>query len=177
MIRPAQTLSESLQWKRDIFTRNQEALMVQAMLLTATLKRGGKLIAFGNGGSAADAKRVAECLLRQGIAATALPAMFTPDSPGFAALYKAVRRPGDCALAISTSGNSPNVLLTVETAQKENDSVIAFTGNSGGRLRKLVPGALTVGDDKTKVSVARIQEVHLMMVHEFCALTFALLHG
>jgi phosphoheptose isomerase len=167
-------LAESLRIKRDFFERNHDAIHTQAVLLAATLMRGGKLIAFGNGGSAADAKRVTEVLLRKGHSAIALPAMFTPDGPSFASLYQALRRPGDCALAISTSGNSKNVIETVEAAQGAKDSVIAFTGNSGGKLRTLVGGALVVGDDRTQLSTARIQEVHLMLVHELCSIAFSI---
>jgi len=103
-------LIESLQLKRDFFERNREAISAQAVLLAATLKRGNKLIAFGNGGSAADARRVADCLLQKGAPAIALPSMSSPEGPAFATLYQALRRPGDCALAISTSGNSNNIL-------------------------------------------------------------------
>jgi D-sedoheptulose 7-phosphate isomerase len=174
---PAHALEESLRIKRDFFQRNHDAIHAQAVLLAATLMRGGKLIAFGNGGSAADAKRAAEVLLRKGHAAIALPALFTPAGPSFAALYQSLRRPGDCALAISTSGNSNNVLETVEAAQAAKDPVIAFTGNSGGKLRRMVGGALVVGGDRTQLSTARIQEVHLMLVHELCSIAFSLAHG
>ena len=177
MSRPVSPLEESLRIKRDFFQRNHDAIRAQAVLLAAALNRGGKLISFGNGGSAADAKRAAEVLLRKGYAAVALPALFTPDGPSFAALYQALRRPGDCALAISTSGNSQNVLETVEAAQAVKDPVIAFTGNSGGMLRGMVPGALVVGDSNSRLSTARIQEVHLMLVHELCSIAFSLANG
>jgi D-sedoheptulose 7-phosphate isomerase len=173
---PSTSLQDSLRLKRDFFALNRDAITAQAMMLMATFKRGGKLISFGNGGSAADAQRMAECLLRKGLPAVALPSVFTPDGPAFSQLYMALRKKGDCALAISTSGNSPNILETVQAAQEAGDPVIAFTGNSGGRLRGLVPSALTVGDDKTAHAVARIQEVNIMLVHELCAVTFSLLN-
>jgi D-sedoheptulose 7-phosphate isomerase len=169
------SLQDSLRLKRDFFALNRDAITGQAVMLAATFRRGGKLISFGNGGSAADAQRIAECMLRKGLPAIALPSVFTPEGPAFSSLYLALRKKGDCALAISTSGNSPNILETVQAAQEAGDPVIAFTGNSGGRLRGMVPNALTVGDDKTTHAVARIQEVHLMLVHELCAATFALL--
>jgi D-sedoheptulose 7-phosphate isomerase len=171
------SLEESLRVKRDFFAQNRDAITAQAVVLVATLKRGGKLISFGNGGSAADAQRAADCLLRKGMPAVALPSVFSPEGPAFCSLYAALRRKGDCALAISTSGNSPNILETVQVAQAASDPVIAFTGNGGGRLRGMVPNALVVGDESTKLAVARIQEVHLMLVHELCAVTFSLLHG
>ncbi len=162
--------------KREFFERNREALSSQAVLLAASLNRGGKLITFGNGGSAADAQRAAACLIRRGMRAIALPTMYTPDGPSFASLYQALRSNGDCALAISTSGNSENVLKTVEMAQQNGDTVIAFSGNGGGRLRGLVPNALLVGDENTRYSTARIQEVHLMLVHELCAVAAPLVN-
>ncbi len=174
---PTTALLESMRVKREFFTRNRDAITAQAVVLVATLKRGGKLISFGNGGSAADAQHAAECLLSKGLPAVALPSVFTPNGPAFSSLYRALRRQGDCALAISTSGNSPNVLDTVKVAQEGGDPVIAFTGNSGGRLRGMVPSALVVGDDTTTHAVARIQEVHLMLVHELCAATFSLLQS
>jgi D-sedoheptulose 7-phosphate isomerase len=174
---PTTALLESTRIKREFFLRDRGAITAQAVVLAAALKRGGKLISFGNGGSAAHAKRAADCLLRKGLPAVALPSLFAPDGPSFAALYQAVRRKGDCALAISTSGNSANVLETVAAAQEAGDPVIAFTGNNGGRLRGLIPSALVVGDDTTTYAVARIQEVHLMLVHELCAMTFSLLNA
>jgi D-sedoheptulose 7-phosphate isomerase len=177
MSQPANPLAESLRIKREFFQRHHDAIHTQAVLLAATLKRGGKLISFGNGGSAADSKRITEVLLRKGHAAIALPALFTPDGSSFASLYQALRRPGDCALAISTSGNSTNVLEAVEAAQAAKDPVIAFTGNSGGKLRGLVAGALVVGDDRTQLPTARIQEVHLMLVHELCSIAFSIANG
>lgn len=175
--RTTNPLEESLRIKRDFFERNRGAINSQAVLLAATLKRGGKLISFGNGGSASDSRRAADVLIRKGYAAISLPAMYSPDGPPFAALYRSLRRPGDCALAISTSGNSKNVLETVEAAQAGKDPVIAFTGNSGGILKALIPSALVVGDDNSRLSTARIQEVHLMLVHELCSIAFALAQG
>jgi len=170
------TLMDSTRLKREFFLRNKDAVNTQAVVLAAALQRGGKLIAFGNGGSAADSNRIAEVLIRKGFAAISLPEIFDLDGPGYAELYKALRRPGDIALAISTSGNSANVLQTVEAAQAAKDPVIAFTGNSGGRLRTLVPSALVVGDENSKHPVARIQEVHLMLVHELCNVAFSILN-
>ncbi len=168
------SLADSLQLKRDFFAQHGPAVATQALVLAAALKRGGKLIAFGNGGSAADAQRTADYLISKGLPAVSLPALFRPEGPAFSSLYTSLRAKGDCALAISTSGNSPNIIETVELAQRSGDYVIAFTGNGGGRLRGLVPSALCVGDANTSHAVARIQEVHLMLVHELCSQTVAL---
>jgi phosphoheptose isomerase len=166
-------LPESLRLKREFFERNREAVRSRAGVLAATLNVGGKLLAFGNGGSAADSQRAAAYLVARGFPAVALPAYTTSDNLTFAQLYRALRWKGDCALAISTSGNSANVLEAVQAALKLGDPVIAFTGNDGGRLRGLVPDALLVPSNSTP----RIQEVHLMLVHELCDVAFSLVHG
>lgn len=163
----AESLNESLRLKREFFERHGEAIAAQAARLGAVLKQGGKVLAFGNGGSAADAQRAAAAIVARGFAAVALPADTVAGAAlSFAAQYRALRRSGDGALAISTSGNSANVLEAVEAALELGDPVIALAGRDGGRLRDLVPDALVV----PSASTARIQEVHLMLVHELRAL-------
>jgi D-sedoheptulose 7-phosphate isomerase len=164
----AAALAESLQLKRTFFAAHGEAIAAQARRLAAALKAGGKLLAFGNGGSAADARRAAACLLENGFPAVPL-ASFAGNPLSFAELYRALRRPGDCAMAISTSGNSANVLDAVRAARGLGDPVIALTGKGGGHLLGLVPDALVVPSASTQ----RIQEVHIMIVHELCALAIA----
>ncbi len=160
-------LRESFRLKREFFERRGEAISAQAERLGGVLRQGGKVLAFGNGGSAADAQRAAASILARGFAAVALSAdRVAGDTLSFAAQYRALRRLGDCALAISTSGNSSNVLEAVEVALELGDPVIALAGRDGGRLQVLVPDALVVSSPST----ARIQEVHLMLVHELCAL-------
>ena len=151
---------------------------------------GGKVLACGNGGSAADAQHFAAELVgrfereRPGLAAIAL----TTDSSiltaigndyDFASIYskqvQAIGQPGDVLIAISTSGNSANVLAAVEAAHAKDMTVVALTGRTGGRLSELLTDTdvhIAVPHDRT----ARIQEVHLLALHCLCdAVDFQLL--
>jgi D-sedoheptulose 7-phosphate isomerase len=140
------------------------------------LQAGGKLIVFGNGGSAADAQHLAAELVgryraeRKALAAIAL----TTDSSALTAIgndfgfeeifsrqLKAVGKPGDVALAISTSGNSPNVLRALESARKLRMTTIGLSGRSGGEMRGLVDMCLCAPSELTP----RIQEVHILIIH------------
>lgn len=146
------------------------------------LRSGSKLLVFGNGGSAAEAEHfVAELvgryrLDRQPLAAIAL----TTDSSvltsiandyGFEQIFsrqlQAIARPGDIAVAISTSGNSLNILNAVDCARTMGLATIALTGSSGGKLAGLVQVCLKVPSDCT----ARIQEAHALLIHLLCGLT------
>lgn len=162
-----------------------------AEAMTATLRAGGKIMACGNGGSAADAQHFAAELLnrfemeRAPLAAVAL----TTDTSTltsiandyhydlvFAKQVLALGRPGDVLLAISTSGNSPNVLAAMQAAQSKGVRVVALTGKEGGKMATaLKPDDLhlCVPADRT----ARIQEVHLLVLHCLCDGIDTLLHG
>lgn len=140
------------------------------------LQAGGKLIVFGNGGSAADAQHLAAELVgryraeRKALAAIAL----TTDSSALTAIgndfgfeeifsrqLNAVGKPGDVAMAISTSGNSPNVLRALESARKLRMTTIGLSGKSGGEMRGLVDMCLCAPSEWTP----RIQEVHILIIH------------
>jgi len=161
---------------------------VEAVL--GSITAGGKVLACGNGGSAADAQHFAAELVgrfereRPGLAAIAL----TTDSSiltaigndyDFASIYskqvQAIGQPGDVLIAISTSGNSANVLAAVEAAHAKDMTVVALTGRTGGRLIELLTDTdvhIAVPHDRT----ARIQEVHLLALHCLCdAVDFQLL--
>jgi D-sedoheptulose 7-phosphate isomerase len=140
------------------------------------LQAGGKLIAFGNGGSAADAQHIAaEFVGRYRVERKALAAIaLTTDSSALTAIgndfgfeeifsrqLEAIGKPGDVALAISTSGNSPNVLRALETAKKLGMSTIGLSGRSGGKMRACAAVCLCVPSD----SVPRIQEAHTLIIH------------
>ena len=153
-----------------------------ARVLAEALKGGGKALACGNGGSAADAQHFAAELVnrfeieRPPLAAVAL----TTDSSTltsiandyayqqvFAKQLRALGRRGDVLLAMSTSGNSANVLEAVQAAHELGVRVIALTGAGGGKLA----AALSVDDVHLCVphkNTARIQEVHLLMLHCLC---------
>jgi D-sedoheptulose 7-phosphate isomerase len=140
------------------------------------LQAGGKLIAFGNGGSGADAQHiVAEFVGRYRAERKALAAIaLTTDSSALTAIgndygfeeifsrqLEANGNPGDVALAISTSGNSPNVLRGVEVAKKLGIATIGLSGKTGGKMRGLVDICLCAPTESTP----RIQEVHTLIIH------------
>jgi len=162
-----------------------------ARLVVHCLAQGGKILACGNGGSAADAQHFASLMInrfeqeRPGLAAIAL----TTDASTltsiandyafdqvFARQLKALGQPGDILLAISTSGNSPSVLQAVAAAHARSMHVIVLTGHSGGRLAEQI-----AGDDVflcvRAESTARIQEVHQLTIHCLCDAVDSVLLG
>jgi phosphoheptose isomerase len=159
-------------------------------LLSNCLEQGGKILSCGNGGSAADAQHFSSELLgrfeaeRSGLPAVAL----TTDSSTltavgndygfdqvFARQVHSLGRNGDALLAISTSGNSANVIMAIEAAHAKGMAIVALTGRDGGRMASLLKQndiELRVPSDRT----VRIQEVHLLLIHCLCDLidqTFA----
>jgi len=150
--------------------------------IVAALTSGNKILACGNGGSAADAQHFAAELVgrfereRPGLAALAL----TTDSSILTAVsndydfsvvfskqVEALGQPGDILLAISTSGNSLNVIRAIQAARQRDMSVIALTGKGGGEIAGLLDEFdvhLCVPSERT----ARIQEVHLLTLHCLC---------
>lgn len=145
---------------------------------TATLDAGGKILFFGNGGSAADAQHLATELTaryrrnRRALAAIAL----TTDSSaltaigndfGFDALFsrqvEALARPGDLAIGITTSGRSPNVLAGLRAAREVGATAVALTGQAGVE-KGLADLTIAVPSDVT----ARIQEMHILIGHSLC---------
>lgn len=153
----------------------------------ASLRAGGKLLFAGNGGSAADAQHWAGELVsrfyydRPGLAAVAL----TTDSSiltaigndygydyTFARQVEALGRAGDVLVAISTSGNSPNIVRAAEAARALGMTVLGFTGRGGGRLAPLSDICFRMPSDETP----RIQEGHEVVGHLLCALIEAGMH-
>ncbi|RDV03125.1 D-sedoheptulose 7-phosphate isomerase [Undibacter mobilis] len=153
-----------------------------AGLLTAcvtSVRNGGKIMLFGNGGSAADAQHLATELTvrykkdRPAIAAIALTTDSSALTAGgndlgfdhiFARQIEALGRPGDIALGISTSGKSPNVVLALKQAKKMGLITAAFSGKGGGDLPGLAEHLLVVPSDTT----ARIQEMHITLGQMLC---------
>jgi D-sedoheptulose 7-phosphate isomerase len=151
-------------------------------LLAEALRKGGKVLACGNGGSAADSQHfAAELINRFEMERTPLAALaLTTDTSNltsiandyayeqvFAKQLKALGRRGDVLLALSTSGNSANVLEAVRTAHELGVQVIALTGNGGGKMAALLradDAHICVPHKRT----ARIQEVHLLALHCLC---------
>jgi len=153
-----------------------------AMLLGAcvtSVRNGGKLMLFGNGGSAADSQHLATELTirykrdRAAIAAIALTTDTSALTAGgndlgfdqiFARQIEALGRPGDVALAISTSGKSPNILAALKRAKAMGIVTAALSGKGGGDLAGLADHLLIVPSDTT----ARIQEMHITLGHMLC---------
>lgn len=173
----AETARESLEVRQRFLEDCGEALVRAAETVYSSVNRGGKLLIFGNGGSAADAQHMAaEMIGRMLMERRPLPAIaFTTDSSNLTAVgndygyeyvfskqVEALARPGDVILAISTSGNSKNVLLAAEAAKKIGCQVIALTGGTGGKLAPLADILLNVASGKNS---SRIQETHIFAVH------------
>ena len=152
-----------------------------AAAMIAALKGGGKLLVFGNGGSAADAQHVAAELVgrfereRRGLAAIALTtdaSVLTSVANDyafervFARQVEALGRPGDVALGITTSGASANVVTALETATALGLQTIALTGRDGGAAGR----AAAIHVNVPSASAARVQEVHRTLLHVMCDL-------
>ena len=172
---------DGLAAKRRFFDESSSEVARAAEMIVAAMRAGSKLLIFGNGGSAADAQHIAaELAFKMGRERQALPAIaLTTDTSLltaisndrhfdfiFARQIQAIGRKGDVALAISTSGNSPNVIAAVEQARTMEIGTIGLLGASGGRLAALVDLPLIVPHNETP----RIQEVHIAISHIICQL-------
>lgn len=178
----AKSFKESISTKEKFLTQKNIALVASAAeMIAESFKSGGKLLIVGNGGSAADAQHLAaEFVNRFVIERPPLPALaLTTDTStitsigndyafdqSFSKQVRALGRAGDVLLAISTSGNSPNILKAVETAKALDIKVIGLTGKGGGALAEGSDILLDVEANAT----ARIQEVHITICHILCEL-------
>lgn len=156
-----------------------DAIEAAGELLINTLKRGGKILLCGNGGSAADCQHIAAELVvqyqksRKALAAIALTtdsSILTAHSNdfGFDTVYsrqvEAIATEKDCLIAISTSGNSKNIVNAAKAARLKGMAVIGLTGREGGELVGLVTHSVIVPSAVT----ARIQEAHILIGHWWC---------
>jgi D-sedoheptulose 7-phosphate isomerase len=180
--RVAAQFAESAKLKLDSSHSLVAPLVRAGSLMAEALRAGGKVLACGNGGSAADAQHFAAELVNRfemerpplaGIALTTDSSTLTSIANDYAWVQvfskqvRALGRRGDVLLAISTSGNSANVLEAISAAHELGLRVIALTGNGGGKM------AAMLRDDDVHVCVphkttARIQEVHLLALHCMC---------
>ena len=174
------SVDTKLKWMND--SAMIERLEKIADLVVGTFKNDGKVLFCGNGGSAADAQHLAaefsgrfytdreplyaEALHVNTSYVTAVANDYSYNEV-YARMVKAAGRKGDVLFAISTSGNSPNILLAIEAARQRNMIVVGMTGESGGKMREACDYLLNVPSADTP----RIQESHILMGHIICELT------
>ena len=173
---------DSIETKRRAQNELIEPIVIAGNLMVRTLLNGGKILTCGNGGSAADAQHFSAELLnrfekeRPGLPAIAL----TTDSSTLTAIandysyeevfskqIRAIGNSSDLLLAISTSGSSGNILNAVRAAHERDMSVIGLTGRSGGKMAEIFNHTdieIRAPSERT----ARIQEVHLLVIHCLC---------
>ena len=171
---------ESIRVKQAFLHDHLEMLTQVIDVIVAAFRNGNKLLLFGNGGSAADAQHIAaEFTNRFRIERPPLPALaLTTDTSALTAIandydyarvfvkqLQALGRAGDVAVAISTSGNSPNVLAAVETCKKLKIATVGLTGGTGGKMVGKVDYLLCVAASR---DTARIQETHILIGHVIC---------
>lgn len=176
---------QSAEVKQRTMTNCLDAVLQAAHILVQTYQHGGKVLLCGNGGSAADCQHMATELvghLQRGVIRPGLPAIALTTDTSFLTAYandhdfegvfrrqvQALGKPGDTLIAISTSGESPNVLRAVEAARETGMSIIALTG-SRGSLGALADAAILIPSTDTQY----IQEAHLAVEHILCEMVEA----
>jgi D-sedoheptulose 7-phosphate isomerase len=180
---------ESIAAKVQFLKEHRATLETVIELIATRLLAGNKVLFFGNGGSAADAQHLAaEFVNRFMLERPPLPAIaLTTDTSVltsigndygyvevFAKQVKALGREGDVAIALSTSGNSPNVLRAVEVCKKAGIVTVGLTGGDGGKLGAVVDHHLRVSASRLS---PRIQETHITIGHVICELVDCKLFG
>ena len=188
--RVLQLFEDSLTAHQDSRDQLAEPVARAGIMLAQALSAGRRVLSCGNGGSAADAQHFsAELIGRFEKEREALPSVaLSTDTSALTAIgndygfdrvfsrqVEGLGQEGDILLAISTSGNSPNVVQAIEAAQSRKMQVIALTGRGGGIIR----GQMREDDIELCVpsdSTARIQEVHTLILHCLCDLTDHLVH-
>jgi D-sedoheptulose 7-phosphate isomerase len=162
--------AESIATKQSAAEALGESIAAAGTLMAEALLNDGKILSCGNGGSAADAQHFSSELLNR----------FEMERPGYEEIFskqvRALGKPQDVLLGISTSGNSENVCRAIAAAHERGMSVVALSGRDGGRMADLL------GDDDVEIRVpatrtARIQEVHLLAIHCLCDLIDTTLLG
>jgi len=184
--RLAEAVAEANLLKNRLVAEQAEQVAEAARVLAAALQKGGKILLFGNGGSAADAQHLAaEFVNRFRVERPPLAALaLTTDTSVltsiandydfrevFAKQIRALARPGDAALGLSTSGNSPNVVRGLDAAREMGLVTLALSGGDGGPVARAADLALVV----PSLNTPRIQEVHITIGHVLCDLVDFLL--
>jgi D-sedoheptulose 7-phosphate isomerase len=172
-----ETAQESMNVRETFIQEYAQKLVEAAHVLGQCIQAGGKVLIFGNGGSAADSQHMAaEMVGRMLMERRPLPAIaLSTDTSNLTAIgndygydqvflrqVQGLADKGDVVVAISTSGNSKNVILAVEEAQKRGCKVIGLTGGAGGKLKDISDIALNVRLGKNS---SRIQETHIFAIH------------
>ncbi len=185
-----ESLKESSETKLKIEQACKEDILKAVNILTEVYRNGSKLLLCGNGGSAADCQHIAtELMIRLShhIQRPALPAIaLTTDTSNltaggndigfknvFARNVEGLGNKGDALIAISTSGNSGNVIKAVEMAHKKGMKVIGLLGGDGGKLKPIVDLPVVIPSS----NVQRIQEGHITVAHIICELVEEELYG
>lgn len=173
------TLNAHIELFKEILNDQIGAIESGAELIYETLKKGNKILICGNGGSAADAQHIAaEFVGRYETERIALPAIaLTTDTSALTAItndydfekvfsrqIQALAKPGDLLIAVSTSGNSPNIIHAVLTAREIGCAILGMTGAKGKKLASLADECLLIPSERT----ARIQEAHITVAHIWC---------
>jgi D-sedoheptulose 7-phosphate isomerase len=174
-------LEEGARVQRAVAAAQADAIARAAALVAESFRAGGRALLFGNGGSASDALHLAaEWSGRLGRERPGLPALALAGNPaeltalandyGYARVFERLvgvhGRAGDVAIALSTSGDSPNVLAAVDEARARGLRTLALTGKGGGKLAGRVELAIVVPSDDTQ----RIQEAHIAIGHALAEL-------
>jgi D-sedoheptulose 7-phosphate isomerase len=184
------SLKESAETKLKINLECKGSILEAVEIITSTYRNGNKLLLCGNGGSAADCQHIATELMirlnhnisRPALAAFALTTDTSNITAGgndigfenvFARNVEGLGNKGDVLIAISTSGNSLNVIKAVETAHKKGLKIIGLLGGSGGKLKTQVDLAVVIPSANTQ----RIQEGHITVAHIICELVENELYG
>jgi len=172
-------LLESIQVKEEILRNQIDQIVEIAQLMIECLKKGGKVIVFGNGGSASDSQHIAAELVGRfkkdrsalaGIALTTNTSILTSlaNDYGYDVVFsrqvEALGKKNDVVLGISTSGKAKNVALGIKQAKKMGIKTVALSGGDGGDIVKLADVSLVVPSKIT----ARIQEAHITIAHIIC---------
>jgi D-sedoheptulose 7-phosphate isomerase len=175
------SIKDSMAVKEAVLKGSVGQIESAAKMIIASIRSSGKVLVFGNGGSAADSQHIAAELVgrfkkeRKAIAAVSL----TTDTSiltalgndyGYQSIFsrqvEALGRPGDVAIGISTSGNSPNVIAALQAARSLGMKTIGMTGKGGGGMSKLCDLLIAVPSSDTP----RVQESHIMIAHIICDL-------
>jgi len=177
-----ENFTQSIEAKQKALTVLETPVTSAATAIIKAFKNGNKLLICGNGGSAADSQHfAAEFTGRFEMERTPLPAIaLTTDTSALTAIgndysfdvifskqVEALGKEGDILFAISTSGNSGNVIKAIEVAQQKGMIIIAMTGKDGGKIDKML-GSTDINICAPANRTARIQEIHLLVLHTIC---------